>query len=317
MCRSASPAARPPRRHGSARRHPAPPAHSGPGPRRTSRHGWGCRAGPVARRTPVTPAIAISATATSSPPSDTSWQARTVAGEDLRADEIAVAPFGGKIDRRRRALLAAGDLAQPERLAEPAPGRRRPARRRATAGSAIPTAFAASSSTPRPPIAGVGRMARTAPRVARLVVEADIAGHDREIERLAGRRHAADRGGELAHDLRPLGVAEIHVVGERQRPGADRGQVAPGLGHRLACRPLPGRRRSSAACSRWSAPARATVLPASPPRRRRRRAASPSGRRPCCRTGPTPRRARRGRGRRPASSSAAVRPDADPPPSPD
>ena len=38
--------------------------------------------------------------------------------------------------------------------------------------------------------------------VARLVVEADIAGHDREVERLAGRGHAADRGGELAHDLR-------------------------------------------------------------------------------------------------------------------
>ena len=66
-----------------------------------------------------------------------------------------------------------------------------------------------------------------------LVVEADVAGHDREVERLAGRRHAADRGGELAHDLRLFRVAEIHVVGERQRARADRGEVAPGLGHRL------------------------------------------------------------------------------------
>ena len=30
-----------------------------------------------------------------------------------------------------------------------------------------------------------------------------------------------------------LRIAEIHVVGDRQRARADRGQVAPGLGHRL------------------------------------------------------------------------------------
>ena len=44
---------------------------------------------------------------------------------------------------------------------------------------------------------------------------------------------AADRGDELAHDGGPLGVAEIEVVGDRQRVGADRGEVPPGLGHRL------------------------------------------------------------------------------------
>ena len=96
-------------------------------------------------------------------------------------------------------------------------------------GSAMPTAFAASSSTPRPPIAGVGRIAAA----LGLIVEADVAGHDREIQRLAGGGHAADGGGELAHDLRLFRIAEIHVVGQRQRAGADRGQVAPGLGHRL------------------------------------------------------------------------------------
>ena len=67
-----------------------------------------------------------------------------------------------------------------------------------------------------------------------LIVKADIAGDDGEIQRLAGRRHAADGGGELAHDLGLFRIAEIHVVGDGERPGADGGQVAPGFGHRLS-----------------------------------------------------------------------------------
>ena len=38
---------------------------------------------------------------------------------------------------------------------------------------------------------------------------------------------------ELAHDLGPLGIAEIHAVGDGERIGADRGQIAPAFGHRL------------------------------------------------------------------------------------
>ena len=45
---------------------------------------------------------------------------RRGAVEDQRADEIAVLALLGEIDRRRRALLAAADLAQIHRLAEPA-----------------------------------------------------------------------------------------------------------------------------------------------------------------------------------------------------
>ena len=55
---------------------------------------------------------------------------------------------------------------------------------------------------------------------------------------------------DLAHDLRPLGIAEVEVVGDGDRVGADGGEVAPGLGHRLlAALERIGRPRS-AACSR-------------------------------------------------------------------
>src|SRR5690606_30444406 len=63
--------------------------------------------------------------------------------------------------------------------------------------------------------------------------EADVAAHDREVERAAGLGHAVDGAHDLAHDLGPLGVAEVQVVGDGDRLGADRGQVAPGLRHRL------------------------------------------------------------------------------------
>ena len=52
-----------------------------------------------------------------------------------------------------------------------------------------------------------------------LVVERDVAGDDREIERPAGLADAADAADELAHDLRPLGIAEIEVVGDGERLG--------------------------------------------------------------------------------------------------
>ena len=43
-------------------------------------------------------------------------------------------------------------------------------------------------------------------------------------------RDAAD---ELAHDLGPLGIAEVEVVGDGERPAAHGGEVAPGLRHGL------------------------------------------------------------------------------------
>ena len=71
------------------------------------------------------------------------------------------------------------------------------------------------------------------PLAHRLVVERDIARDDREIERARGLADALHATDELAHRRRLLGIAEIEIVGERERAGADRDQVAPGLGDRL------------------------------------------------------------------------------------
>ena len=66
-----------------------------------------------------------------------------------------------------------------------------------------------------------------------LVVERDIAGDDREIERPRRFADALEAADELAHRVRLLGIAEIEIVGQRQRLGADGDEIAPGLGDRL------------------------------------------------------------------------------------
>ncbi len=132
---------------------------------------------------------------------------------DLGAHEIAVAALGGEIDRRRRPLLAAGELAQVERAAEMALGLADQQDRLAgalegeahRAGGVVDQADAADRRR-RQDAAAIG-----------LVVERDIAGDDGVVEREAGLAHAFDAAGELAHDLRPLGIAEIHVVGDGER----------------------------------------------------------------------------------------------------
>ena len=65
------------------------------------------------------------------------------------------------------------------------------------------------------------------------IVERHVAGHHREIQRPAGFRNPADAADELAHDLRPFRIAEIEVVGEGERGGADRGEIAQSFRHRL------------------------------------------------------------------------------------
>ena len=65
------------------------------------------------------------------------------------------------------------------------------------------------------------------------VIEADIAGYDWHVERLAGFCHALDAADELAHDMRLFGIAEIHAVGGCQRFRADRAEIAIGFGNRL------------------------------------------------------------------------------------
>ena len=66
-----------------------------------------------------------------------------------------------------------------------------------------------------------------------LVVKRDVTGHDWKIERAAGLRDALQAADELAHDLGALGIAKVEVVRDRQRPSADRGDVAPGFSHGL------------------------------------------------------------------------------------
>ena len=65
---------------------------------------------------------------------------------------------------------------------------------------------------------------------ARLIVEGNVASHDREIERTARVRDPLDGTDELPEDLRTLGRAEVETVGHAEGS-------APGTGH------VPGRLR--------------------------------------------------------------------------
>jgi phosphoribosylformylglycinamidine synthase len=54
-----------------------------------------------------------------------------------------------------------------------------------------------------------------------LVVERDVAGDDGVVEHAARFAHAFDGADELPHDLGPLRVSEVEVVGDGERVGAD------------------------------------------------------------------------------------------------
>src|SRR5262249_29029644 len=60
-----------------------------------------------------------------------------------------------------------------------------------------------------------------------------IAGNDWKREGAAGFTDAADAADQLAHDFRPLGVAEIEVVSDGERLATDSGDVAPSFRDRL------------------------------------------------------------------------------------
>ena len=74
-------------------------------------------------------------------------------------------------------------------------------------------------------VAAAGRLA--------LVVEADVARHDRIVQRPAGFGHALDAADQLAHDHRVLRAGKVQAVGDGQRLAAHRHDVAPGLRHGL------------------------------------------------------------------------------------
>ena len=274
-----------------------------PGPRRTRRRAAACRAGGDSAHAGVAgqhhlrhrhqQAAIGHVVAGATPPARICARTKSPLRRSAADRPAAAARPRGRRSRAARATGRASRAVSPISTSS-SPG-----------ASAMPTACAASSSTPRPPIAGVGRIAAA----FGLVVEADIAAHDREVERAAGGGHAADGGGELAHDLGLFGIAEIQVVGDGQRPGAGGGEVAPGFGHRLraarlgvggaVARRAVGGQRQRAACA----------LDAHDGGVGGAGALARSGRRPCCRTGPRPRRASTDRGSRSACSSASL--DAD------
>jgi len=64
----------------------------------------------------------------------------------------------------------------------------------------------------------------------RFVVEADVAGDDRGVERGTSGGQAVDRARETPHGFRDLGVAEVEAVGEAQRLCADADDVARAFG---------------------------------------------------------------------------------------
>ena len=74
---------------------------------------------------------------------------------------------------------------------------------------------------------------RRNPGAHRLVVERHVARDDREVERPRRLADALDAADQLAHGVGPLGIAEIEIVGQRQRPRADRDEIAPRLRDRL------------------------------------------------------------------------------------
>ena len=155
---------------------------------------------------------------------------RDAAFADQRAHEAAGLDLVFEIDGRRRAFeLAGGDAA------DRATGRGGLPRGRSRSAGRLRSSARMSAMLRR-----IGNEADAADRgrrrnadAVRLVVERDVARDDGIVERAAGFRHAAHAADELAHDLGPLGIGEVHVVGDGERIGADGGQVAPRLDHGL------------------------------------------------------------------------------------
>ena len=149
---------------------------------------------------------------------------------DQLADQRAAAFFGCQIHWRRRAFFAAQDVGEILRGAEmgavATDHQNRVTFLRQMAGRRARSRPAAGRRRQWPGSAGSLRHgSRCRAR--------HVAGNDREIEFAAGFADAFDAADELAHDLRLFRVAEIEVVGCRQRLGADGGQVAPDLGNGL------------------------------------------------------------------------------------
>ncbi len=152
-----------------------------------------------------------------------------VAALDQAAHEVAGLLFQPQVDGRRGAVLAAQNLAQIDggaqfavRLADQ--DQRIALGHAAEAGDDVVVGQQAHGAD--------GRGRRNGDAVG-LVIQRHIPGHDREDQFAAGLGHAVDGAHDLAHDLGPLRIAEVQIVGDGDGAAAHGGQVAPRLGHRL------------------------------------------------------------------------------------
>ena len=136
--------------------------------------------------------------------------------------------FRRQIDRRRIARLDPEGLGQKRRLAQMAAGLAHQHRHVALGGPSGDDLVDRGQK----PHGADGRRRQDA-RAVGFVVKADVARDDRHVQRRAGLADPFQRADELAHDLGLFGVAEVQVVGGGKGQGADGGQVAVGLGHRL------------------------------------------------------------------------------------
>ena len=159
------------------------------------------------------------------------------AARDQVAHELAVQPLEGQVDRRRQPFLAAADLPQIERAAEPAHGLADQDQ-----GQALVVVGQVAACVEIVDHAQAADRRRRPDRLAvGLVVERDVAGDDREVERQAGLAHALDAADELAHDRGVLGLPKFRqsVSASGRAPTAHRLRQASAT----AC--MPPRRGSA------------------------------------------------------------------------
>ena len=184
---------------------------------------------PPTRSTPIPPVSNVhSARATATPPSEQSCADSHQPGAHRIHHQLLQRPLAVEVEHRR----VAGDRAvQPRQILR---CRRARPDCRPERSTAAPADRNARVTRPRrileqPDHAehrrGVDRLALG------LVVEADVAAGNRHVERAARLADAAHGLAELPHDLGPLGVAEVQVVGRADRLGAGAGDVARRLGH--------------------------------------------------------------------------------------
>ncbi len=151
------------------------------------------------------------------------------AGFDQAAHEVAVLLLKAKIDLGNGAFFLAFDFAQVNRLAQMPPGF---ADHDDHVAGALEGHRRHLGDVLHQPDAADGGRGQDAFAIG-LVVERAIAADHREIQRPAGSADAVDAGDDFPHDFGLLRIAVIQIVGDGQRRGAHRGQVAPGFGHGL------------------------------------------------------------------------------------